>query len=107
MIEILGYVVKASSSVVRVVASSQAGADSLKLLGFVEEASLEFVLTINHLDELVRLFKELRSGGFAFSAGRDWSPSELFEYFRDQGQLSGDYVRIAWTDKTHSTLKLC
>lgn len=107
MIKILGYVVEASSSFIRVVALSQAGVDCLKRLGFVEEAHLEFVFTINHLDDRVRLFNDLRLNNFAFSAGHDWSPSELFEYFRDQGQLSGDYIRIAWVDKTHTTLRLC
>lgn len=107
MIEILGYVVEANSSFLRVIALSQIGASCLKQLGFKEESPLSFILSIDHPNDRVKLFQQLRDSDFAFSAGREWSPSELFEFFRDQGLLSGDYIRIAWVDGTRTTLTRC
>jgi hypothetical protein len=43
------------------------------------------------------VFDELRSLGVAFSAGKEWCPSEVFEYLRDEQLLSGKYLRVAWT----------
>ncbi|MCR2745260.1 hypothetical protein [Limnobacter parvus] len=106
MIEISGYVVEANSSFLRVIALSQVGASCLKQLGFSEESPLSFTLSVNSPNDRVRLFQELRANDFAFSAGREWSPSELFEFFRDQGLLSGDYIRVAWIDGTSTTLTL-
>lgn len=48
-------------------------------------------------EECVRLLEKLRSLGLAFSYGRDWAPSEIFEYYREKGLLSGSYKRISWT----------
>jgi len=81
MIEILGYVVEANSSFLRVIALSQIGASCLKQLGFKEESPLSFILSIDHPNDRVKLFQQLRDSDFAFSAGREWSPSELFEFF--------------------------
>lgn len=107
MIEILGYVVEANSSFLRVIALSPIGASCLKQLGFKEESTLSFILSIDHPNDRVALFQQLRASDFAFSAGREWSPSELFEFFRDQDLLSGDYIRIAWVDGTRTTLTRC
>lgn len=106
MIEISGYVVEANSSFLRVIALSQVGASCLKQLGFTEESPLSFILSIDDPNDRVKLFPQLRASDFAFSAGREWSPSELFEFFRDQGLLSGNYIRIAWIDSTRTTLTL-
>ena len=38
----------------------------------------------------------LRDLGLCFSAGREWSPTEVFEWLRDQGLVSGHYRRIGW-----------
>jgi hypothetical protein len=107
MIQISGYVVEANTSSLRAISLSLVGASCLKQLGFTEETNLNFVCSISYPDERSKLFEKLRECAFAFSAGREWSPSELFEFFRDQGQLSGSYIRIAWIDSTHTTLTLC
>ena len=39
---------------------------------------------------------ELRDLGVAFSAGRDWSPSEVVQYLRDEGHFAGHFTEIAW-----------
>lgn len=106
MIKIEGYVAEANSTFLRVISSSTVGSSRLKRLGFTEESSLSFILNIDHPNDRVKLFQELKANDFAFSAGREWSPSELFELFRDQGLLSGEYVRVAWKDGTNTTLTL-
>lgn len=48
-------------------------------------------------EDRIKLIQKLRDLGFAFSFGRDWAPSEIFELFRDKGLVSGSYKRISWT----------
>lgn len=38
----------------------------------------------------------LIEAGFAFSAGRDWSPSEVVQDLRDRKLLAGPFDEIAW-----------
>ena len=45
------------------------------------------------------LFQKLIEIGTLFSYGKDWSPSEIVEYYRDKGLIRGDYLRIAWRNK--------
>ena len=49
----------------------------------------------DHLDRQA-LVRELMRAGALFAGGPDWSPSELVEYYRDQGSVQGDYKRIVW-----------
>lgn len=107
MIQIAGYMVEANSMFIRVIACTPAGTSCLKQLGFAEDGESEFVLTINAEFDLAHLFELLRSSEFAFSGGREWSPSELFEYFRDQGKISGNYIRITWINSSHTNLAIC
>jgi hypothetical protein len=43
-----------------------------------------------------RLFSILRELGFAFSAGREWSPAEQFEELREKGLLQGKFSCVIW-----------
>jgi hypothetical protein len=40
--------------------------------------------------------RELIALDALFSAGRDWSPSELVDYYREQGFVSQGYRMITW-----------
>ena len=92
-----GYVTKADSSQVRVVASEQTLIDELKKIGFIYDNDLlSFVLNAKDNNEKAVIFNKLRNLGVYFSAGREWSPSELFEYFREINLVSGTYKRISW-----------
>jgi hypothetical protein len=48
-------------------------------------------------EQMAKLFAELRDEGVCFSVGRDWCPSEVFEYLRGLGQVSGVYSLITWS----------
>jgi hypothetical protein len=43
-----------------------------------------------------RLATRLRDRGFAFSAGREWSPAEVVAFLRDEGHFEGHYTEIYW-----------
>lgn len=55
-----------------------------------------WVLCGNDKKELAGYFAMLRDVGIAFSTGKEWNPSELFEYYRELGLLNGTYKKISW-----------
>lgn len=52
------------------------------------------VLEIATTEELLREFQALRDLGYAFRAGGEWSPAELYEKFAAQGRLRGPIVKV-------------
>ena len=67
----------------------------LRSLGFASENGV-YVRTVTGHPDRAMLIKELRSADALFGGGPDWSPSELVEYYREQGLVSGPYQRIVW-----------
>jgi hypothetical protein len=49
----------------------------------------EGVLEIRTTEELIREFQALHNLGYAFRAGEEWSPAELFRKYEAAGLLSG------------------
>jgi hypothetical protein len=69
-------------------------------LGFVVKSDTYpkiLSITVPSQNAKAQLFSTLRDEGVCFSDGRDWCPSGVFEYLRDQNMVSGFYRRIAWT----------
>ncbi|HDS1123956.1 TPA: hypothetical protein QDZ60_001237 [Stenotrophomonas maltophilia] len=97
LIPISAYVQQAGGSTVQVVVLDADVRASLQALGLAGQAT---TLCAEVGDDIgkARLFAALRDRGVAFSAGREWSPAEVFAWFRDRGLLEGPYLRIAWTD---------
>ncbi|EED39816.1 conserved hypothetical protein [Stenotrophomonas sp. SKA14] len=93
---ISAYVQQAGGNTVQVVLLDADAHAALQALGF--EGVLP-TLRAEVGDDLgkARLFAALRDLGVAFSAGREWSPAEVFAWLRDRGLLEGAYLRIAWT----------
>ncbi|MGF6418929.1 hypothetical protein ABH900_002432 [Stenotrophomonas sp. AN71] len=91
------YVQQADGSTVQVVLLHAGVRVALHALGFEGEAP---TLRAEVGDDAgkARLFAALRDLGVAFSAGREWSPAEVFSWLRDRGLLEGPCLRIAWTD---------
>jgi hypothetical protein len=48
------------------------------------------------VEDRIRAVLRLIELGALFSDGRDWSPAEVVEYYREQGFISGPYRVIAW-----------
>ena len=95
------------------VAATDDAGKKLNELGFVFESLYEdYYLEVPSGSQEERdgfkanAFDLLRNAGFCFSVGREWSPSELFKYYRDLKMLSGEYKRLAWTRKDDCTITL-
>jgi len=71
--------------------------DLLMGMGFYNgENSSELFVNVSGEEEKSVIFEKLRGMGVCFSAGREWSPSEVFEYLREKGFLNGRYRKISW-----------
>ena len=46
--------------------------------------------------DLAQILVDLRDNSILFSAGKEWSPSEVFEHLRDRGMVRGKYSIIYW-----------
>lgn len=65
-------------------------------LGFKKDGYC-FRRPISDDKDRVKLIEDLTEKGALFSKGRDWSPSELIEYYHEIGLVKGSYKTIAWT----------
>ena len=96
------YVATADGDVIRVQVIDKALDSPLRAIGFSTAAQKDiYVLQVADNKQKAKVFDELRSLGVAFSAGKEWCPSEVFEYLRDEQLLSGKYLRVAWTQPGH------
>jgi len=91
------YVVKADDLKIRIKILSQQSEKDILELGFsLDETSSEYILAVTDNDQKAKVFSRLRDMDICFSAGREWSPAEVFEYLREAGILSGSYKRVSW-----------
>ncbi len=91
------YVVKADDLKIRIKVLSQQSEKDILGLGFsFDEPLSEYILAVTDNDQKAKIFALLRDMNICFSAGREWSPAEVFEYLRESGKLSGSYKRISW-----------
>lgn len=81
----------------RVVLGDESAKKLLINMGFYsgEDSSTWFVNVVGEKDKSA-VFEKLRDAGVCFSAGKEWSPSEIFEYLRDKGFIRGGYRKISW-----------
>ena len=92
------YAERADGDSIRVRIMDNALDSSLRAIGFSNAAEKDvYILQVADNKQKAKVFDELRSLGVAFSAGKEWCPSEVFEYLRDEQLLSGKYLRVAWT----------
>lgn len=91
------YIVKADDLHIRLRAPSEKEVEAILALGFFFDPILSvYIFTATNHSQKVAMLSLLRDSGVYFSAGREWSPAEVFEYLRDEGKLSGSYQRISW-----------
>ncbi|MGF6152589.1 hypothetical protein QFZ84_003583 [Pseudomonas fluorescens] len=92
------YVEKADADSIRVRIIDRTLDSALHAIGFSKTAENDvYFLDVPDDKQKARVFDALRLLGAAFSAGKEWCPSEVFEYLRDMGLLSGKFLRISWT----------
>jgi len=90
-------VVDLAGAVARTYCSDANSISKLSQLGFIQEGS-QFVRKIGDPAERKALALQLMRLDALFSEGKDWSPAELMESFRDQGIVQGKFRTIAWHD---------
>lgn len=101
------FVTLADSDFIRVKLLDNSRVDNLLKLGFIfDNESLEYKIIVNNDHDKARVFDELRCLDVSFSGGKEWCPSEVFEYLRDQGLLRGNFRKISWMqpNKYHVTM---
>jgi hypothetical protein len=79
----------------RVVCGNQRDEANLANLGFVSENG-QMVRPIADVPDRQRLVNALIGLGALFSSGRDWSPAELIDFYREQGVVTTGYRMITW-----------
>ena len=98
-------VTKADGQTVRVKSLEESISKELENIGFSYDAKIsEYVILVADNPEKARIFESLRDLDICFSAGKEWCPSEVFEYLRDIGLLKGSFYRISWKSPTHSEI---
>ncbi|WP_061010552.1 hypothetical protein [Vibrio sp. CUB2] len=95
---IMAFVTKADGKLVRVSLLDDSFKKELIGLGFSFDNDYdEYTFLTSGNDAKAELFRKLRDLGVAFSGGREWCPSDVFEYLRQLELLKGAYTKISWT----------
>ena len=68
----------------------------LESMGFSQEDK-HFVRSIKDDADRLQLVLALIDMNALFSSGRDWSPAELVELYRDEGRVTKNFRIITWT----------
>jgi hypothetical protein len=68
----------------------------LTSIGFTDIGQDEWKFVTTSDEEKAKVFGRLRDQSVCFSTGKEWNPSEVFEYLRDKNLLSGSFTEIAW-----------
>lgn len=85
-----------AGSTARVACDKPRAKQALEALGFLPEIN-QFVREIVDDADRQALVLELIRMDALFAAGRDWSPSELVDFYREKGIISQGYRTVAWT----------
>ncbi len=92
-----GFVEAVQSDSIMITVEDHSLAPQLEEIGFVPSCTGTYRIMVSNDELVAKIFIELRDMGFAFSAGPGWSPSQLFERFRETGLLSGEFLEVYWT----------
>lgn len=77
-------------------------------MGFIKKGKYYTLnLPVKDITQRVTLIKKLIALEALFSDGKDWSPSELVDYYKEMGLIDNKYYKISWKGKDdfHIVLK--
>lgn len=79
----------------RIACDDQKNREALERIGFVlgKDQMIRPIADVSDRQELVRILINLSA---IFSGGRDWSPAEIVDLYREQGVVSTGYRKIVW-----------
>lgn len=98
MSKVEAFVSEAASARIVVQVMDEKVLGVLKNMGFTLEngEKLVVITSASSQEAKAEMLSKLRDCGICFSGGPDWSPSEVFEYLRDCGLLTGRYRKVIW-----------
>ncbi|WP_299599175.1 hypothetical protein [uncultured Microbulbifer sp.] len=96
MSDISGFVTRIDTNVVVIPEDSQSSRKLLKIGFSLCPEPGSYIFSPKDDGDKYSLIERLRDEGFAFSGGAGWSPSEVVDYARDQGYVSGKFLRVTW-----------
>lgn len=85
-----------AGDIARVHAANSVHKSELVRIGFMGQKD-DLMLPLQSVDDRVSVLVKLIELGALFSAGRDWSPADLVQYYREQGFINGSYRVIEWS----------
>ena len=95
---IKAFVTKADGKIVRVKLLDSSIKNELTNLGFSFDNNLsEFIIKADDNASKAKIFEKLRDLDVSFSGGKEWCPSEVFEYLRETGLITGQFKKIGWS----------
>jgi len=96
---IIAFVTKADRDMIGVRLLDESYKKELIEIGFsFDFAYDEYTLVTSGNNHKSEIFQKLRDLDVAFCGGKEWCPSEVFEYLRESGLLSGNYTKITWSN---------
>ena len=106
-LNVIGYVSKADGKQIRVNVFDKSIKKQLTNLGFIYDEQLgEYIINTLNVTEKANIFNQLRSFDICFSGGKEWCPSEVFEYLREKKLLSGKFQKIYWLSPDNFEIKI-
>lgn len=84
-----------AGSPLRVLVDGEARSAQLTQLGFHHEHDQMVREVVDEADRLAVIHHLIELDAL-FSRGRDWSPSELLEYYKEKGTVLSPYRTVAW-----------
>lgn len=97
MPELAVIVLDIAGACAKVKIEGSANIPALTQLGFVSKNG-EYERPISSMEDRETLVKNLIALGSLFSGGRDWSPAEVVDYFRERGRVNTGYRKIEWAN---------
>ena len=85
-----------AGSTARVACDVPQAEQALEALGFLPEGDQLVRKIVDDADRQSLVLELIRMDAL-FAAGRDWSPSELVDFYREQGIISQGYRTVTWT----------
>lgn len=92
------FVTKADGKVIRVKLLDSSFKEELSNMGFSYDDELsEYSIPSDDNTIKAGIFEKLRDLNVSFSGGKEWCPSEVFEYLRETGLITGQFKKIGWS----------
>lgn len=103
-----GYVRYADTNKISVCVDLQDITNELDRMGFkFNKQDKSYDIRVKTDTEIAGIFKKLRDLNFAFTGGpAGWPPASLFEHYREQNYISGQFTEVVWQSPTRRVYRV-